>query len=260
MKLFEKVKVAKEREIRFLDIPIIKYGQHNNLFDNYKEKYFDIFPKFGFREKLFNDILKKAGAKYDHIFIIRQASGEPYLLTSFYKALIEKYNAKSPLFVGIREYHELIFKMFQVDVPYLFYKTLPQLVMNSVTNDDYYYKGSHFHVYISRKFFDKFYADAKADDTNSMHYYENIMKFYGINVNDKIPHSAIISQEKRQSMLNKIKSINLNIENFLFLSTDALACESYSRDFWCELSKKLYDNGYDLFHNTLKKDTKLPYT
>ena len=78
MKIFEKIKIEKEREIRIFGIAVLQYGK--KIISGGIERYVKLFPT-SFEDKTLKRILKDIPEQYDDIWIIRTAGlGEAQLL------------------------------------------------------------------------------------------------------------------------------------------------------------------------------------
>ena len=119
MKLFEKVKIDyknnHEREIRFLNFPIIQYGKIEE--NDIQETYLEILPFLNSSKKLeqfWQSILNQIDHKHDQIFIMRvPALGEAYLFNFLIDELINKYKAKNPCIVFYSKKQSDVFNAFR---------------------------------------------------------------------------------------------------------------------------------------------------
>ena len=252
MKLFEKVRYKSQKEIRFLDMPIFSYGRYytNNTIKEI-ETFFSIFPKENFRNIVFSNILQKFKKQYDHIYIIAQNIGETYLLISFYKDMINRDNAKSPLFLCLSKSQEAIFKMFDLDIPFIYCNDISiSLAKAAFGKRTYLQDNVYFHIYLEKSFYDDFYHKISSNSDNQQYYYSRaILKSFGIKkdyINLKKPIKNFTTHE---NMLKKVQKINLNLDNFVLISPEAKTCKPYKTSFWMNLSKALSNKGYDVFFN-----------
>ena len=67
-------------------------------------------------------------------------------------------------------------------------------------------------------------------------------------------NSVNVPNESEKSMLNKIKSLNLDLSKFIFIAPEAITCELLDNSFWKILIEDFKNLGFDIFVNLV--DTK----
>jgi hypothetical protein len=244
MKLFEKIKLNKEREVRFLGLPICQYGEKTDK--NGKEKYLEIFPK-SLECKTLDKILSfvPKGTKHDHIWIVRTIGlGEAQLLNFMMTELTKKWNMKNPCFMSSRKIYKEMFGMYS-DVPF-YHLNLPYNDFAPfLKHRNIKYKNIWFHIHHctideSMKWLNAHRNGDCSHATISYKELAGIKEFTPI-----FPH---FSEGLKQATLSKIG--NLNLDKFVFLVPEANGALALSDKFWKELTQKLTQKGYDIFVNT----------
>lgn len=239
-----------KKEIRIFNIPICQFGY--KMKNSKKKIFFKIFPKFGFREKFFEEAIK-LDSKCTDFYITKQASGEPYLLTYLIEDLIKKDNAQNPMVIGIKKYHKDIFYMFANNIKCDIVPTIGYNAIQMFPKKEYTYKKRKFHIYLPSFFFENFYKEVNKN--SDKHYFLEIMNFLGLKPKDKHEYSknVHIESDKYDNLQQKIQNSGLNENNFIYIAPEATACKDYDEDFWIELITELKNAGFDVYLNTIKK-------
>lgn len=210
------------------------------------------------KKDLANDFKKRyiklISEKYDDIYILRANSGEIYLtLTYIIDALIKKNNSKKPLLIATQKYHIDLIKMLTPDIPYLYIKR-PKIKC----------KGTFFTINKQRFFLLYDYTHFKRveldilDNTNKeCHYFKSMMNKFGICESELLMRNVEIIPSVKDSMLNKVSQLNLNLNNFIFLAPEAKTCKPYNIAFWTNLITGLQKKGYDIFINLTNDEQSL---
>lgn len=236
-------------ELKIFNIPIIQIKDKSKG----KDMHIKFLPlKKGLREKFFRKIINQY-PDYKDYYIIKQASGEPYLLTSFIDKVIEKNGNNKSLIFGIKPYHKNIFNMFVPNIDCRAVKHLGADVIPLLKKDKYTYKGRNFYSYLPGYLFNNFYTEALKDETNTMHYFDCILNLFGLKREDACAKQAVIPSNVYEKIEEQAKEVNLNLEKFVFLAPEAMSCAPYSDDFWIKLINKLKDLGFDIYLNSVKE-------
>ena len=253
MKLFEKVKIDyknnHEREIRFLNFPIIQYGKIEE--NDIQETYLEILPFLNSSKKLeqfWQSILNQINHKHDQIFIMRvPALGEAYLFNFLIDELINKYKAKNPCIVFYSKKQSDVFKLFS-QIP--FYQINIDIDILKFYVRDLHYKYNHhtFHIfqcshYIATRIMKKICKN------NYVNNYPAIIKNLW-QVSKYSEKKYVFPEDVKNSLNEKIKSFNLNINKFIFIIPQANGILPYNEIFWQELVSSFFKKGYDCFVNT----------
>lgn len=230
------------KEFRIFGLPFWKKKIKQGL-----EKYylfgFKFFQKSS-RKLLYNTILKKIHNKYEHIFINFNCSGETYLFLSYINP------PSNSVFIATKKYHIDLCRMMHPNIECLY---LPDVV-NLRSLDNVYkekYNGKIFYNILPFNHFIDLEKDLRKG--KDVHYCELLCKTIAIKYS-KEANLPVISEEIKQSALNKAKRIGLNLENFVFLCPESQSNENPEKDYWINLTDELYARGYDIFINIMSLD------
>ncbi len=246
MKLFEKVKIDyknnHEREIRFLNIPIIQYGRKEE--NGTTKKYFKIFPKENFEIKLIKQMIANIKDKYDDIYLLRSGLGEAYLINYYIEAWCKKNNSKKPCFLNPNHPRKTwhIFSPIPielVDVNWLNMRILKKTV--------YKLENNRVFVHIPYNIVYKMGCNYQQ---NSRPHIETLLNFVSLDLNS-IKKPQITFEDECINKCNEIlSSKNIDVNNFIFLSPDALSIPLLSDDFWQNLEYSLKKLGFSIYKNS----------
>lgn len=251
MKLFEKIKINKEREIKILGLPVIQYGRKQE--GKTKEKYFEIFPK-SLEHKTLDKILSfiPKDKNHDHIWITRTVGlGEAQLLNFMSDELKNNWKAKNPCFVSHRKIYKEMFEMYS-DTPFYHLDITHNEYGPYLKNRNIKYKNKYFHIHHCTidESLNWLNEHQKGDTTPAVEAYKKWSNIQNFN----ITHPKF-NDEIKQSTLNKVS--NLNLENFIFLSPEANGTDELPESFWAKITSELEKLGFDVFVN--KADGKTKY-
>lgn len=190
--------------------------------------------------------IKYFDKKYDDIYVITANSGESFLfLTYVFDALCKKMKSANPLIVATKKYHTELIKMICPNVPYIYIKAMDMTVKNLM------FKVDKFRIFsiFPHEYFLGIEVDIKKNEPGSVHYFNSMLKYFGLEEADLTTHKIDISREFEDSMLKKVKALNLNLSNFIFLAPEASSCKLLDSYFWKELIDNLSDLKFDIFVN-----------
>ena len=247
MKLFEKIKIDyknnHEREIRFLNIPIIQYGKKEE--NGVKEKYIDILSK-SFEHKELDKILDLLPTNYDYIFLIRAGLGEAYLLNFMLDAIIKKYNIKKPCLICKSKAYVDLFNLFNPNIDsycdIIDFTRLSHVLQKRCIK----YKNVTFNINPST------FNEIKQLCTNyelnleNRHYADIIKQFN--NINNFICKKPTFNPNIEKYIYEKINSLNKG--NLIFIINEANFIHNLSYSFWEKLITILKKYGYDVLINS----------
>ncbi|PAF43649.1 hypothetical protein [Helicobacter sp. 11S02629-2] len=213
--------------------------------------------------KKYEDKVKKHDLElkaYSDIFIFSSNSGEIYLfLTYVLKPFIEKTNSKNLLFILTKNYHIDILNLLDIKVPYILVEDIGLFYGKIKTID----KQRFFTIFTSSYFMkvEDLIRNSKLDNA---HYFDLMLKHLDISKDSldykKVNLNTAFSKKAKNAMLEKIQSINLNLENFVILAPEAASCKSIKASFWKELTKALEAKGIDIFINAVHKNSDIKLT
>lgn len=249
MKIIEKIKIKKEREIRFLGIPVIQYGIKEG--NEYIEKYFKIFPK-SFEHKALDKILEFVPKEHDHIWIIRTMGlGETQLLNFMMEELTKKWRMKNPCFASNNKIFKELFELY-TDKPFYHINLSIMSYAPYLKNRNIKYKGKYFHIYHNTA--DESLTWLKQHEAGDTSHAITAYKKW-LDIKEFQPIYPHFSEAIKQSAIEKIKSINLNIDKFVFFVPEANTMEKTTKYFWTKLTQEFENKGYDVYVNTVSGNT-----
>lgn len=247
MKLFEKVKIDyknnHEREIRFLNFPIIQYGKIEE--NGSVEKYLDIFPK-SFEHKELDKILNLLPEEYDYIFLIRAGLGEAYLLNFMLDTIIKKYNLKKPCLICKSKTYVDLFNLFNPNID-SYYNIIDFTRLSHVLQKRCIkYKNITFNINPST--FNEIKQLCANYETNvENRHYTDIIKTFN-NIDNFTYKNPIFNSNIEKYIYEKINY--LNKDNFIFIINKANFIHNLSYSFWEKLITTLKKYGYDVLTNS----------
>ena len=239
----ENIKIY-SKEFRIIGLPFwkkkIKQG-----FEKYYLFGLVVFQKSS-RKRLYNTILKEIQNKYEHIFINFNCSGETYLFLSYINP------PPNSIFIATRKYHIDLCRMMHPNIECIY---LPDII-NLRSFDNVYkeeYKDKTFYNILPFKHFVRLEKNLK--NGLDVHYCKEICKTMGVeySANTKFP---TVSENAKNSALDKAKRIGLNLNNFIFLCPESQSNEDPKEDFWKNIINDFYNKGYDVFLNVLEQNPK----
>jgi len=228
--------------IKRIDISDVRYWYFKNKLIK------KIFLKNIFKNKYFKYIPKK----HDSIFLFDVNSGEMVIFLKFILYyLIQKQKSKNPLIIITKNYHKDLLNLFCPEIPYI------ELNRTFFGIQEKYFniQNKKFNLICPKTYFKK--TEEKIKQSNQNNYFNSLLKEFDCNINDIIFKQAIILKDIEENMFEKIKKINLNLNNFILLAPLANTCELIEENFWLELINKLKLKGYDIFINLYKKQNYL---
>lgn len=217
--------------------------------DNYRCYYFRnlLLRKFPLKKYITKHKYYKKISKHDNVFILNANSGEIYLFLMYaLDLMLKKFDAKKPLLIATKKYHIEMIRMICPDVPYIFMTSFYQNIKEEV----FEINNTRFIKIFSTEHF--FKVEQLIKESPNAHYFDLILDTLKINREDIIPRNIIELEDSKKSMMSKIQKLNLNLDNFVFLSPEAASCELLSNEFWINLIIKLQEEGYDVFVNLIK--------
>lgn len=271
MKLYQKITVGNEKEIRIFEHPVLTYGCDNYDFNDAHsyEKYINILPHKGIREEFFDNILQQLSndTDYDDIYICRMAAiGDSYMLTLMITNWLKKNNSKRPIVVGLKDTTEEAFKLLKPDIickkiSFNKRKAL-EIFYNDTENKGFEYKNKRFFSYINKQIIFDIHKNIancfQRQNFESCSFLKNLESYYApLSGESNIPQ---ISDYTKINALQLVQSTGLNIDNFIFISPDASSNEKYDKEFWLDLIDELKRYGYDIYINSTDPEVDIPNT
>lgn len=247
MKLFEKIKIhtnlQKEKEIRILNIPVIQYGRKEEY--GVKEKYFSMFPSESFKTRIFSRIFKELEMQkieFDHIYLCRLNMGEAYVLACIIKEWIKVNNSQKPVVIITQKYHSDIFNMFCPEIPYVFVPISKLEMDKTIFNVENTYRGKKILYWLPMQNCAALSANIK---NQNGHFFDMLCQYA------KVDKKCISPQQVKNfcDIKNIADKLNVNLENFILLTPEAISLVPLSSSFWQNLTFELKKLGFDVLYN-----------
>lgn len=241
---FKKDKKTSKSEIRILGLPCLR-----KKFSKGRENFYFlglIIFSLDSKRAMYKEIIKNIGNRYVNIYINFNCSGETYLYLSYLKP------QNSSVFIATKKYHIDLCKMLHPNIDCIY---LPNIIhlrgFDNAYKEDYmwytFYNILPFNHFVR--------LEKNLRKGLDVHYCKEICKTMGVEYspNAKFP---TVSENAKNSALDKAKRIGLNLDNFVFLCPESQSNEDTDKDFWGNLVDDLYNKGYDVFLNALNQNPK----
>ena len=232
------------KEIRFLGLPFFKKKIRKG-----REKFY-LFGLMIFsqdsKRMMYKEIIKRIGSQYANIYINFNCSGETYLYLSYLKP------KDSSVFIATQKYHIDLCKMMHPNIDCIY---MPEILQLRGFDDIYEenYKWWNFYNVLPFNHFVRLENNLRKG--LSVHYCKEICNTMGIeySTSAKLP---TVSENAKNSALDKAQRIGLNLNNFIFLCPESQSNEDLDDEFWKNIVDNLYNKGYDVFLNVLNLNPK----
>ena len=233
-----------EKEFRIMGLPFWKKKIIKG-FEKFKLLGITYYKK-STRKLLYSTLLKEISNKYENIYINFNCSGETYLFLSY---LTPKENS---VFIATKKYHKDLCHLLLPEVDCIY---LPNII-NLRSLDNIYiekYKQKTFYNVLPFEHFIN--LEKRLNKGEDIHYCKEICKTMGVEYSTKA-NLPIISNEIKNSAIEKAKRINLNLDNFVFITPESQSNKDLSDGFWQKIIDEFYDKGFDVFLNVMNLDSK----
>lgn len=240
MKVFEKIKIGKEKEIQIFGFPILQYGKKD--IKNGTEKYIKLFPT-SFEKKLVKMIFKNITNDYDDLYLLRCGLGEAYLINFFIDAWTRKNKSKNPCYISPRSEGREWNCFYKIPVENI---TIPWQSLSALKKRCYKYKGRRLFVFLPLKEIRKI---VRSYQKKPQPHVKSLLKFCKLTSDDLKPVQPVFSRDIKDSALARLKENKINKNNFVFISSDALSAPLLPQEFWNELKLNLEKKGIGFIQN-----------
>lgn len=244
---------ARERKVlKILNIPISERIIAN---DKLQYKIFNCpIKKINLPDIFYKKYLKDVQYEYDDVYILHANSGETYLFFAYFaKTLLNKNNSQKPLFIATQNYHVDILKMYLPNANVIYLKNF----YTKTKSDKWLVNGHNCYMIFSRVHFSNIEKSIYKKEIGQVHYLDSINKTLEISEKDYTKPIVKISQEVKQTLNDKIKPLNLNLQNFVIIAPEAQTCEELPTSLWKNIVKELQKRGFDIFLNIVDKNSSI---
>ncbi len=239
-------------ELKFLKLPILAFYKYH--YSNKKYKSILLFSKPKIKKRIEDEclfhIVNQSPQEYDNIVFIRSGLGETYLLNIYLKQILESLNIEleNTCFIGLRDTFKEIFHQYNPNVIYKKIDLNWDYLCLSCDKQKYQYNGKNIYFYIEKNYIYNLMNNYK-NSTNNTHFVSNICNFFNINKNSAQIAKYVPSISERDKAITYLYKNNININNFIFISKNAISIENFSDAFWNDLEHYLKLKGYDIVYN-----------
>lgn len=233
-----------EKQIKVLGITFSKKVEQGDV----KTKYFcgRIVKQNSSKEEFIRNCFEYFDNKYDDIYILNANSGEIYLfLTYLFDGYLKKNGSKTPLLVATKKYHLEIIKMVCPEIPAIY---IDKSFINLKENK-YIINNFRFFIIFCDFHFRKVEFDIKNNPLGKCHYFNSIKDYIDIPEIDINKRMASVPSGSEKSMIEKVSSTGLNLNNFVLIAPEAQSCELLPNQFWIDLIDGYHKAGVDVFVN-----------
>lgn len=242
---------VRERKVfKFLNIPISERIIENDVM-KYNLLGFT-YKKIDLQNVFYNKYLKNLKIDYDDVYILHANSGEAYLFFAYCaKAFLSKNNSKKPLFIATQDYHIDIVNMYLPGA-----KTILLENLRLKTKSDRWIVNNHnCYMIFSAIHFNNVEKETCRKEIGQVHYLNSIDKTLNISKQDYTKPIVKIAPLVKQSLNEKINSINLDLNNFVIIAPEAQTCEELSHSLWQQVVRELKQRDFDVFLNIVNKES-----
>lgn len=231
--IYTKIKKYKDyKETRIIKVLNFQVYKRFEDLDNIKYSVLKIINwEINKENRLKKDLKQIIKSKYNKIFILKSNLGEAYIFLKFIiNGLLSKTDI--PLLIATKKYHENLINMLVPEIEMTYLPNLKYETSNKVIKIN--------NKYIYTAFPMKFYIDTEHKiQAEKSHYLTEIYNYFLIS-KENIPqkNKIKISQETRNKISQYLKEQEIN--NYIFLATEATTCENINETFWENLSKELH--------------------
>lgn len=240
-------------QVKISSIPLLTYYKYNHINKLYKGiALFSPPPiKKDIEEDCLFHISKQVPQEYENIVYIRSGLGETFLLNLYIDHILTDigFDIKKTCFVGSRDTFGDIFKQYNPDILYKKININWDYLCLGIEDILYKYKNKKIYFYLNKNFIYNL-MDSYKDGIEKINFSKKIVELFsikpeGVTLKKYSPTPILKSKTLDYLLKNKI-----NVDNFIFISKDAVSIEKMSDIFWRKLEKALKDKGFDIFYNS----------
>ena len=210
------------------------------------------YKKIDLQNIFYKQYLKDLKIDYDDVYILHANSGEAYLFFAYCaKAFLNKKKSKKPLFIATQDYHVDIVNMY---LPGANVILLENLRLKTKSNK-WVVNEHNCYMIFSAIHFDTVEKETCRKEIGQVHYLNSIDATLNVSKQDYTKPIVKIAPQVKQSLKEKISTLNLNVENFVIIAPEAQTCEELPSSLWNDIVNELKQRGYDVFLNIVNKES-----
>lgn len=247
-----RTKVKERKVFKVFNLPISERITENDIVKYSLFGY--TYKKINLQNIFYEKYLKPVKVDYDDVYILHANSGEAYLFFAYCaKSFLNKNNSKKPLFVATQDYHVDIVNMYLPGANVIYIENLRLKTKSNkwiVNNHNCYMIFSPIH-------FDNVEKDACKKEIGQVHYLNSINETLNISDIDYTKPVIKVTPQVKQSLLQKINKLDLNLKNFVIIAPEAQTCEELQFSLWQKVAIELKNRGFDVFLNIVNKENSI---
>lgn len=199
---------------------------------------FQIYTKSGI--KTFYNKYKNLFKKYDKIYVLNSNIGEAYLVFKYFANGIK---SDKTLFVATKPYHVEIIKTF---LPSCNYILETKINLDSFPSN-FKVNKKDFTVLFNHEYYVTLERDMREEQKDT-HYFKRMKSFF--NFSEEITANKVnIADTVQISLAEKVKNIELNLDNFIFIAPEANSCLDIDSNILNDINTIFQNAGLDIFWN-----------
>ena len=190
-----------------------------------------------------SDKINKSNIK--NVNIIQMANGESFILANLMSEFNKIFLPNETAWITTNKNTKKIMDAYAEDqVKYL------NLKLTNFRKSQYNYKKIRYNIFLN----DDFWFDLWS---KKEHFIEKFVKTYNINAKYLTLKKPEFNDFNEEFLLQKIRNIHLNIDNFVFISPEANSMSLLPMEFWEKITHNLQKQGYDVFNNIINDENKI---
>lgn len=240
-------------QLNLFSLPIVSYYNYISLGKRYKGLVLFSSPKIKdyVRQDCLFHITRQALPGFRNIVYIRSGLGETYLLNLYMKQILNRLNLsdKDTCFVGTRDNFNELFRQYHPDLTYKKIMVNFDYLSYAINAQSYQFNGKNIYFYIEKNFIYQLMDQYKEQSTTE-HYVSCICNFFMIPEKEHYEQTYQPTLSDGEQAIRYLRENNVDINNFVFISKDAISVEPFSVAFWNDLEHGVEMKGYDIVYNS----------
>lgn len=232
----------KTRLITVFGLPVFLYGKKSNQYKT--KKFFQIFPNEKFEEKILQLCIDSVGDNFDDIYLLRVGLGESYLINYIIKDWAKKNGSKNPVFLNPQNINKTWECFSPIPIKHL---TINWDALWALKNNNYKYKNHRIFVFIPLNDVHKI---GRSYLKKVQPHFETLCNYIGLKNINLSPVNICFSEDTIKKCNEYLEYKNINKDNFVFISKEALSIPLLPENFWNKITKQIRMLGYDILLNS----------
>ena len=159
---------------------------------------------------------------------------------------------KNSVFIATKKYHIDLCHMLHPEIDCIYLPSFFNLNSFHNTYQEIFNQKTFYNVLPFKHFVN---LEKQLQAGEDVHYCKEICKTMGVEYTTKT-RLPIISEEIKNSVIEKAKKISLNLNNFVFITPESQSNKEPYDGFWRNIVEHFYKNGVDVFFNVMQLNPK----